>query len=146
MRLHYGSEVIEMPMMYRYSSIPESKIPAATSPVFQHLVDIHASETNKVISVWRGFSDDDLNFRPHSRSGTVQEQMQHQMLSDRRFFGEFLGFLEPSKFLPAQQTVSGFVAKMQELAAAKGEALEGMTLEQMDALWEQAKLAPGQQS
>jgi uncharacterized damage-inducible protein DinB len=111
-------EVIDMPMMYRISPIPESKIPTAVAPVFQHLVDIYSSETNKVLSVWREFSNEDLSFRPHSRSSTVQEQMRHQMLSERRFFGEFLGFPEsdPSKILPSEPTVNGFVEKMEEFA------------------------------
>jgi uncharacterized damage-inducible protein DinB len=111
-------EVIEMPMMYQYSAIPESRIPAAAFPIFQHLLDIYASETNKVISVWRVFSDEDLDFRPHRRSSTVQEQMRHHMLSERRFFGEFLGFseLEPSKVLPVEQTVNAFANRLRELA------------------------------
>ncbi len=114
-----------MPMMYRYSSIPESKIPVAAAPLFQHLVDIYAGETNKVISVWRGFSDEDLSFHPHTRSGTVQEQMRHQLLSERRFFGEFLGFPEPepSKVLPPEQNVNGFVEKMRDLAARRLETI-----------------------
>ena len=107
-----------MPMEYRFAAIPESRIPAAADPVFQHVLDIYAGETNKVISVWRGFADDDLNFRPHGRSTTVQEQMRHQMLSERRFFGEFLGFAEvdPSKVLPERPSVNAFVEKMAELA------------------------------
>ncbi len=110
-----------MPMMYRSSPIPEADIPAAAAPVFQHLIDIYAGETNKVISVWNVFSDEDLSFRPHSRSGTVQEQMRHQLLSERRFFGEFLGFPEPeaSKVLPSEQSVKGFAGKMAELASKR---------------------------
>jgi uncharacterized damage-inducible protein DinB len=111
--------VIVMPMMYRVTAIPESKIPTAAAPVFQHLVDIYAGESNKVISVWREFSDEDLSFRPHSRSGTVQEQMRHQLLSERRFFGEFLGFSEPepSSVLPSEPNVNGFIDKMSKLAS-----------------------------
>ncbi len=114
-----------MPMMYRESSIPESKIPAAIAPVFQHLLDIYAGETNKVISVWREFSDADLDFRPHKRSGTVQDQMRHQMLSERRFFAEFLGFPEPdpANILPSAPTVKGFTDKMRDLASRRLEAI-----------------------
>ncbi len=105
-------------MMYRYSAVPESKIPAAVHPVFQHLLDIYASETNKVISVWLTFSGEELNYRPHRRSSTVLEQMRHHMLSERRFFGEFLGFSEPepSKVLPSEQIVDAFVEKLRDLA------------------------------
>ena len=46
-----------MPMMYRFSEVRESRIPLAASPVFQHLLDTYASETNKVVSIWREFAD-----------------------------------------------------------------------------------------
>ena len=108
-----------MPMMYRYSSIPESKIPTTGVAAFQHLLDIYAGETNKVISVWREFSNEDLSFRPHARCGTVQDQMRHQMLSERRFFAEFLGFPEPdpSMILPSEPSVNGFADKLRDLAS-----------------------------
>ena len=34
--------------------------------------------------------------RPHERSSTVGEILKHQLLSERRFFGEFLGTAEPA--------------------------------------------------
>ena len=74
-----------MPMNYAYTAIPDSEIPHAAGPVFQHLLNTYASETNKVISVWREFSAEEMPFRPHPRSGTVQEIFQHQLLSERRF-------------------------------------------------------------
>ena len=42
-------------------------------------------------AVWRGFTDADLGYRPHPRSSTVADILKHQLLSERRFFGEFLG-------------------------------------------------------
>src|SRR5574337_1792841 len=80
-----------MPMIYEYTAIPDSHVPKASSPIFQHLLDTYASETNKVGSVWRCFSTADLAFRPHPHSKTVVEIMKHQLLSERRFFGEFMG-------------------------------------------------------
>jgi hypothetical protein len=84
-----------MPMTYAYTAIPDSSVPRAASPAFQHMLDTYASETNKVASVWREFSAEELPFRPHPRSGTVQDIFKHQLLSERRFFGEFLGLPEP---------------------------------------------------
>jgi uncharacterized damage-inducible protein DinB len=108
-------------MMYRNPAIPESKIPQAAAPVFQHLLDTYASETNKVVTVWCEFSSEDLDYRPHGRSSTVQEQMRHQLLSERRFFGEFLGIPEPdpSKILPLENSVKAFIEKMRNLATAR---------------------------
>ena len=107
-----------MPMMYRNPAIPESKIPAAAHPAYQHVIDIYAGETNKVVAVWKEFSEDTLAFRPHRRSSTVEEIMRHQLLSERRFFGEFLGMPEPepSSILPAESCTNAFIEKMRDLA------------------------------
>lgn len=58
-------------MRYRFSAIADQQIPTARVPLLQHAIDTYASETNKVISVWAGFSDSDLSYRPHPRSSTV---------------------------------------------------------------------------
>ena len=36
-------------MQYAFTAIADSDIPRAVEPVFQHLLDTYASETNKVI-------------------------------------------------------------------------------------------------
>ncbi len=99
-------------------AIPESVIPRATLPAFQHALDIYASETNKVASVWRQFSGVDLTYRPHPRSSTVVDILKHQMLSERRFFGEFLGSPEPApaEVLPLGQSLEDFIQRLVSLA------------------------------
>jgi hypothetical protein len=82
-------------MKYEFVAIAGNQIPVARDPVFQHILDTYASETNKMISTWRSFSKEDLAYRPHPRSGTVREILRYQLLSERRFFGEFLGSSEP---------------------------------------------------
>jgi hypothetical protein len=64
-----------MPMSYPNTWIQDTQVPRAESPIFQHLVDTYASETNKVVSIWREFSPDAMDFKPHPRSSTVQEIM-----------------------------------------------------------------------
>src|SRR4029077_6328749 len=80
-----------MPMQYEYTAIPETQVPRAANPLFQHLLDTYASETSKVISVWRQFSHGDMTFKPMERSSSVLDVMKHQLLSERRFFAEFIG-------------------------------------------------------
>lgn len=108
----------KMPMNYAYTAIPASAVPRASSPVFQHLLDTYASETNKVVSVWREFSTEDLSFRPHPRSSSVQEIFKHQLLSERRFFAEFLGLPEPpaADLLPAQTAPADYAERLRQLA------------------------------
>ena len=110
-----------MPMTYADKAIPDSAVPRAASPLFQHMLDTYASETNKVASVWREFSSDDLSFRPHPRSGTVQDIFKHQLLSERRFFGEFLGLPEPpaEEVLPQGQTPADYAERLARLASPR---------------------------
>ena len=80
-----------MAMQYEYTAIPEAEVPRASHAVFQHLLDTYASETSKVISVWREFGAADMNFKPAERSSSVLDIMKHQLLSERRFFAEVDG-------------------------------------------------------
>jgi len=105
-------------MQYAYSAITDAQVPHARFPIFQHIVDTYASETNKIVSLWKEFTDSDLLFRPHARSSTVLEVMKHQLLSERRFFGEFLGSPEPNPaaVLPTELSVARLTESMARLA------------------------------
>lgn len=82
-------------MQYEYVAIPDAEIPVAAEPVFQHLVATYVSETNKTASMWRAVPDEVLDFKPHEKTNTVRTIMVHQLLSERRFFAEFVGTQEP---------------------------------------------------
>jgi uncharacterized damage-inducible protein DinB len=112
-------------MEYDVVAIPAAAVPAAREPVFEHLLDTYASETNKVFSTWLRFTGADLAFRPHPRSSTVLEIFRHQLLSERRFFGEFLEVPEPAaeEVLPSVQTVKAFADRLRDLAAPRLEFL-----------------------
>ncbi len=108
-------------MKYESVFIAEEKVPRTSAPLFQHIVDTYAGETNKTASVWHKFTNADLIWRPHPRSSTVAEIMKHQLLSERRFFAEFLGSAEPaaSEVLPPEPTVDAFVLRLVELASRR---------------------------
>lgn len=110
-----------MSMSYPFIAIADDAIPKAIEPVFQHALTTYASETNKVVTVWRQFGDDDLAFRPHPRSSTVGDIVKHQLLSERRFFGEFIGTAEPApaEVLPAKLSVATAVDRLAELARTR---------------------------
>ena len=78
----------------------------------------NASETDKVISVWRCFSPDDMDFRPDPKSSSVVEILKHQLLSERRFFGEFVGTPDPpaAEVLPKAADLESYIQRMEELA------------------------------
>jgi uncharacterized damage-inducible protein DinB len=107
-----------MAMSYAVTAIPESSVPRASAPIFQHLLDTYAGEINKVATVWSCFAPEDLAFRVHPRSGAVKDVLKHQLLSERRFFAEFLGFPEPppEELLPKEETPDAFGRRLCELA------------------------------
>jgi uncharacterized damage-inducible protein DinB len=107
-----------MPMRYSFQGISDSSVPRARVELLQHALDTYASETNKVGSVWSCFIDTDLPYRPHPKSSTVGDVLRHQLLSERRFFGEFLGCPEPAAelVLPNPLSLKRCVARLEELA------------------------------
>ena len=107
-----------MPMQYEYTAIPAQDVPRASNPIFQHLLDTYASETSKVITMWRQFSPEEMGFKISERSATVVEIMKHQLLSERRFFAEFMGLpgeLEPAALIPQELTPEAFCRRNEEL-------------------------------
>ncbi len=98
--------------------IGESEIPRAADPSAQHLLEIYASEINKVASVWRAFDDALLDYRPHAKSMTVGEVFKHELLSGRRFFGGFLGLPEPdaAAVVPEPLSVQSAIERLTALA------------------------------
>jgi uncharacterized damage-inducible protein DinB len=120
-------------MRYDFVAIPDGEAPRAREPLFQHVVTTYVSETNKTASVWRAVPDDCLEFKPHEKTGPIRDIFVHQILSERRFFGEFLGTHEPAveALLPAgdrpvvQAYIERYVAlarrRLPEFAAASAE-------------------------
>jgi hypothetical protein len=107
-------------MDYPYEFLSAREVPAARLPLLQHVVDTYCSETNKTGAVWTELRDDQLDFRPHARSQSVRGILEHQLLSERRFFAEFIGLPEPpvDRLLPAgpDAPVRAYVGRLVELA------------------------------
>src|SRR5579871_6386357 len=99
-------------MTYEFSAIRENEIPRAVVPLLQHAVETYASEINKVYATWAQFSEAEMDFRPHLKSSTVRDIIKHELLSQRRFFAEFLSAPEP----PASEvlTAAGYGERLVE--------------------------------
>ena len=112
-----------MPMEYEHRFIPPAAIPRARLPLLQHLIDTYASETSKTAGVWTELADAQLEFRPHQRSSSVRQILVHQILSERRFFAEFVGLREPAveTLLPPGDAprVRDYVDRLVALARAR---------------------------
>jgi uncharacterized damage-inducible protein DinB len=110
-------------MQYAHEFISEREIPRPMQPIFQHLVTVYASESNKVASVWSEIRDHQLDFRLHPRSSSIGQIITHQILSERRFFAEFIGLPEPPPegLLPQADAppVQAYVERFLALARAR---------------------------
>src|SRR3954451_12321352 len=82
-------------MHYDFTAIPDADIPRAVDPVFQYVLQTYASEANKTASVWRAVPDGLLDFKPHEKTNPIRTILVHQLLSERRFFAQFVGTQEP---------------------------------------------------
>jgi uncharacterized damage-inducible protein DinB len=112
-------------MNHPHPAIEEGQVPQAVEAAFQHVLDTYASETNKLIAVWQRFTDEDLGYRPHAKSSTVAEILKHELLSSRRFFGEFLGGPERAAeaVLPSEMSIQACCERMRRLARKRLEFL-----------------------
>lgn len=90
-------------MLYDFIAISDAETPRAVDHTFQHVLDTYVSEANKTASVWKSVPDALLDFKPHLRVNTIRTILVHQLLSERRFFAEFAGLVEPAveELLPA---------------------------------------------
>src|SRR5512145_3158446 len=102
-------------MKYDFVAIPDEDVPQAASRLFQHVITTYTSETNKTASMWRAVPDDLLDFKPHEKTNTIRTILVHQLLSERRFFAQFVGTEEPpvEELLPPgdRPTVSAYLDK-----------------------------------
>ncbi len=53
--------------------------------------------------MWHAVPDSLLDFKPHEKTNSIRTILVHQILSERRFFAQFVGTVEPSveELLPA---------------------------------------------
>ena len=93
-------------MHYDFTAISDREIPQAADPTFQHILATYASEANKTVGIWRAVPNGLLDFRPHEKINTIRTIMVHQLLSERRFFAQFVGSDEPAveELLPAAES------------------------------------------
>lgn len=112
-------------MKYSTVAIPDQDLPNVHEPQTRHLIFTYASETNKVFSVWSSLTEADLPFRPDPKSSTIADILKHQLLSERRFFGEFLGTPEPvaTAVLPLNAEPARYAERLVELARPRLEFL-----------------------
>ena len=110
-------------MPYPHTWLDESALPAPASPMHADALQTYVGETNKTANAWSRIDDDALAWRPHEKSNDLRQIFAHQLLSERRFFAEFLGLDEPpaATLLPeghdhASATAAAYLARYVDLA------------------------------
>jgi uncharacterized damage-inducible protein DinB len=107
-------------MHYDFIAIPDADVPQAVESIFQHVVQTYTSEANKTASMWRAVPDDLLDFKPHEKTNTIRTILVHQLLSERRFFAQFVCTEEPplEELLPPgdKPSVAAYIEKYTWLA------------------------------
>lgn len=102
-------------MQYDYMAIRESEIPSVVVPEYEHVVGTYVSETNKTASMWKAVPLELIDFSPHDKTNSIRTILKHQLLSERRFFFEFVGLEEPpvESLLPESDdaTVDDFIER-----------------------------------
>jgi uncharacterized damage-inducible protein DinB len=113
----------DLTVEYDFIAIPDTEIPQAAEPLFQHVVTTYASEANKTVSVWRAVPDDLLEFQPQEKTNPIRTILVHQLLSERRFFAQFIDTEEPpvEELLPPgdKPVVQAYISKYIWLAKGR---------------------------
>jgi uncharacterized damage-inducible protein DinB len=84
---------------------------------YDFLIEAHATERLKIVSVWSEFRDEDLRVRPRNRDPrgrSVNEHTVHQCMSEDLWFRNMLGIDVSAPPLPKQETRVEFIKRYLE--------------------------------
>ncbi len=87
------------------------------------LLDTYETEALKITGTWSAFPESAMDFRPHAKSRSVIEQMEHQVQSEGRWMKEMLA-IDTGDPNPAEQSKEGFIEKYRADAARRLAILE----------------------
>ena len=77
------------------------------------VLDTYETEIMKITGIWRAFPDSAIGFRPHPKSRSVLEHMEHQVESEERWMRTMLG-IDIGDPNPRERTRTGFIGKYSE--------------------------------
>lgn len=94
------------------------------SHAFAFLLESYETEIFKTLSVWREFTDADLEHRVEPRARTLREQMVHQCVSEDTWMKTMLGIDAGLPALPAEERCEAFIQHYAAAATARLGALK----------------------
>ncbi|HTG15190.1 MAG TPA: damage-inducible protein DinB, partial [Blastocatellia bacterium] len=91
---------------------------------YSFLLDTYETEILKTTGLWRVFPHSAIDYRPHPKSRSVIEQMEHQVQSEGRWMKSMLG-IDTGDFNPAERSKQAFVEKYKTDADRRLEIMRG---------------------
>jgi uncharacterized damage-inducible protein DinB len=92
------------------------------SDTYEFLLDTYETELLKIIGIWSAFPDSAVDYKPHPKSRSVLEQMEHQVQSEGRWMKTMLG-VDAGDPNPQERTKQAFIEKYRADATRRLELL-----------------------
>src|SRR5262245_12381995 len=96
------------------------------------LLDTYETEILKIIGIWSAFPESAMDYRPHPKSRSVIEQMEHQVQSEGRWMKTMLA-IDIGDPNPTERSKRGFINKYQADAVGRLEIIKS----QPDEWWQE---------
>lgn len=100
-------------------------MPSNNDHAYVFLLDTYQTEILKIVSTWAAFPDSVVDYRPHRKSRSVIEQMEHQVQSEGRWMKTMLG-LDTGDPNPPERSRKAFIEKYKADAERRLELMRGM--------------------
>ncbi|HEX8091464.1 MAG TPA: DinB family protein [Blastocatellia bacterium] len=94
------------------------------SNTYDFLLDTYETEMLKIIGIWSAFPESAAGYKPHPKSRSVIEQMEHQIQSEGRWMKTMLGIDTGDSDL-RERTNQAFIERYQADATRRLEILRG---------------------
>jgi len=94
-----------------------------SNAVYGFLLDTYETEVLKITGIWSAFPDSAVDYKPHPKSRTVIEQIEHQVQSEGRWMKAMLG-IDTGDFYPSERSKQGYIEKYRADAALRLEAMK----------------------
>ncbi|HKP87123.1 MAG TPA: DinB family protein [Blastocatellia bacterium] len=83
---------------------------ASSDSTYGFLLDTYETEILKITGIWSAFPESQMDYRPHPKSRSVIEQMEHQVQSEGRWMKMMLG-IDTGEPDPNERSKQGFIEK-----------------------------------
>ena len=90
--------------------------------LYTFLLETYETEILKISGIWNAFPESKMDYRPHAKSRTVIEQMEHQVQSEGRWMSAMLG-VDVGDPNPGRRDKQGFLEKYRTDAGLRLEAM-----------------------